>query len=187
MLPDKNLRSDWALLLLRVVIGFGFMAHGWAKWSRGPEKFGILLHQIGVPLPGMTAWIVTLRELFGGLAILAGLFVTLISVPLVISMLVAMFTVHLKYGFSSINTIGLTKTGPLFGPPGYEMNLLYIAGLVALAVSNPTPLSLDRWLERRRAQRATPKGGASPTHEGKYKIIVTANRTIALVLFVLAL
>jgi putative oxidoreductase len=155
ILPTKGLWNQWALLLLRGVIGFGFMAHGWAKWSRGPEKFGVLLHQIGVPLPEITAWVVTVLELFGGLAILAGLLVTIASVPLIISMLVAMFTVHLKHGFSSINTIGLTETGPVFGPPGYEINLLYIAGLLALAMSSSTPLSIDRWLERRRSQRAT--------------------------------
>src|SRR5262245_34881806 len=49
--------------------------------------------------------------------------------PLIVMMLVAMFTVHLRYGFSAINTIGLTADGPQFGPPGYEVNLLYIAGL----------------------------------------------------------
>lgn len=162
MLPNRTQWNQWAPLLLRMVIGYGFMAHGWAKWSRGPEKFGVLLHQIGVPLPGITAWVVTLLELFGGLAILVGLWVTLASVPLVMSMLVAMFTVHLKHGFSSINTIGLTETGPVFGPPGYEINLLYIAGLLALALSNPTPLSVDRWIERRRAQRAGPEGGSPP-------------------------
>jgi putative oxidoreductase len=60
----------------------------------------------------------------------------------------------LQYGFSSVKTIGLSKTGPHFGPPGYEINLLYIAGLLALAMSRPVPLSVDRWLEHRRAQRA---------------------------------
>ena len=154
MLPKKNSWNQWALLLLRVVIGFGFMAHGWAKWNRGPEKFGALLHLIGAPVPEITAWLVTFVELLGGVAILVGLSVSLVSVPLIVSMLVAMFAVHLKHGFSSINTIGLSKTGPLFGPPGFEINLLYIAGLLTLAMSNPVPLSIDRWLERRRVQRA---------------------------------
>ena len=151
---NKGLWNQWALFLLRVVIGFGFMAHGWAKWSRGPEKFGALLHLIGIPLPEITAWLVTIVELFGGIAILAGLIIPIVSVPLSVSMLVAMFAVHLKYGFSSINTIGLSKTGPLFGPPGYEINLLYIAGLLVLALSSPAPLSLDQWLKPRREQRA---------------------------------
>ena len=68
--------------------------------------------------------------------------------------LVAMFTVHVRYGFSSINTIGLTPAGPVFGPPGYEINLLYIAGLLALALIGPGALSIDRW--RARARRPPP-------------------------------
>ena len=110
---------------LRIIIGYGFIAHGWAKWSRGPAGFGKLLQQSGVPFPEFTPWIVTLLELCGGLAILAGAFVAIVSIPLIISMLVAMFTMHLKYGFSSINTIGLTKAGPVFSAPGYEVALLH--------------------------------------------------------------
>jgi putative oxidoreductase len=140
--------------MLRIVIGYGFIVHGWAKWSRGPGKFAGLLQQIGVPFPEFTAWFVTLVELLGGLAIAVGLLVTVVSIPLVISMVVAIFTVHLKYGFSSVNTVGLTKTGPVFGPPGYEINLLYIVGLLVLAGMSPTPLSLDKWLARCRANRA---------------------------------
>jgi putative oxidoreductase len=129
-------------------MGFGLMVHGWAKWSRGPDQFANLLHQIGVPLPALTAWVVTLLEVFGGLAILAGAFVALVSIPLIFDMLVAMFTVQLRYGFSSVNTIGLTPSGPVFGPPGYEINLLYLAGLFALIVAGPDALSIDGWLVR---------------------------------------
>jgi putative oxidoreductase len=54
--------------------------------------------------------------------------------------------VHLRYGFSSINTIALTAAGPVFGPPGGEIDLLYIASLIALALLGPGPLSLGRWI-----------------------------------------
>jgi putative oxidoreductase len=109
---------------------------------------------VGVPFPAPTAWLVTLLEIFGGLAILVGAFVAIASVPLIISMLVAMFTVQLRYGFSSVNTIGLTPTGPVFGPPGYEINLLYIGALLALALSGPSALSIDAWAAKRRRSRA---------------------------------
>lgn len=145
-----NLPCGWTLLPLRLLIGTGFLLHGLAKWNRGPANFGLLLQQTGVPFPFQTAWLVTCLEVFGGAAVLVGLFVTILSVPLVISMLVAIFTVQGRYGFSSVNTIGLTPSGPLFGPPGYEINLLYIAGLVALAFSGPTALSIDRALARER-------------------------------------
>ena len=145
----RGWKSGWTLLPLRVVVGSGFMVHGLAKWNRGPANFGKLLHVIGVPAPVPTAWLVTLLEIFGGAAILAGVLVALVSIPLIVSMLVAMFTVHWQYGFSAINTIGLTDTGPKFGPPGYEVDLLYIAALIALALLGPGPLSLHEWLRNR--------------------------------------
>lgn len=145
----KN-NEHWAGLPLRLVIGFGFMVHGWAKLSKGPSGFGKLLAQIGVPLPELTAWVVTLVELFGGIAIILGAFVTLVSIPLIITMFVAMFTVHLPYGFSSIKTIGLTPSGPEFGAPGYEVNLLYIAGLLTLMLIEAGRLSIDRMMKRRK-------------------------------------
>ena len=92
----------------------------------------------------------TLIEVLGGLAILAGAFVAVVSIPLIVMMLVAMFTVHLRYGFSAINTIGLTTDGPQFGPPGIEVNLLYIAGLLALILQGAGPFSIDGLLARRK-------------------------------------
>ena len=149
---DRGPGNQWALLCLRLVIGGGFVLHGWAKFSRGPEKFGVLLQQLGVPFPGTTAWVVTLLELLGGMMILAGVFVMLVSLPLIVTMVVAALTVHLKHGFSAIKTIGLTKDGPVFGPPGYEVNLLYIAGLLVLAFASSHPFSLGRWVWCRRMQ-----------------------------------
>jgi putative oxidoreductase len=153
-LRNEPLWSQWASLPLRLVIGYGFMLHGWAKWSRGPAAFAELLKQVGVPLPLANAWLVTLLEIFGGLAVLMGAFVAVVSIPLILSMLGAMFTVNIKYGFSAVNTIGLTPEGPLFGPPGYEINLLYIAGLVALILGGAGPLSIDSLRKRRRQRRS---------------------------------
>ncbi len=148
-ISDRPALRRWALLPLRLIVGYGFLAHGLAKWSRGPAKFAQLLHQIGMPLPLVSAWGVTLLEVFGGLAILAGVLVAVVSVPLIASMLVAMFAVQLRYGFSSVNTVGLAPSGPIFGPPGYEINLLYIASLIALALFGPGALSAGRWFARR--------------------------------------
>ena len=157
--PGNSSGSRWSLLLLRLVVGFGFMVHGWAKLTRGPAGFAKLLGQVGAPLPGVTAWAGTLLELLGGAAICLGAFVSVVGAPLIVMMLVAMFAVHLRYGFSAINTIGLTADGPLFGPPGYEVNLLYIASLVALMVGGAGAFSIDRLLARRR-------GGVSEGPQG---------------------
>ena len=148
-LGNLTLPAAWTLLPLRLVVGLGFLLHGLAKLDRGPAKFALLLDYIGAPYPLATAWMVTCVEILGGLLVIIGLFVSLVSIPLIVSMLVALFTIHIHFGFSAINTIGLTPTGPVFGPPGYEINLLYMAGLLALALSGPTAVSVDRFLIRK--------------------------------------
>jgi putative oxidoreductase len=89
-----------------------------------------------------------------GLALVVGAFVAIASLPLLGSMLVTMLTIHWRYGFSAINTTGLTPRGPTFGPPGFEVNLLYIGALFALIVAGAGPLSMDGWLATRRLRRS---------------------------------
>ena len=149
-IAGKNYRQI-APLFLRLIIGFGFMAHGWAKLSRGPEGFEKLLTQLNVPFPHLMSWITPSVEIVGGAAIFLGIFVSIIAVPLIITMMVAMFGIHIHYGFSSIKTIGLTPQGPLFGPPGYEITLLYICGLISLLISGAGKFSIDAMLSKRYA------------------------------------
>lgn len=143
-MQEKRLR-EWALVPLRLTIGFGFAAHGYAKLSRGPGNFAAILADIGVPQPHVAAWVTTLVELLGGIGLMAGAFVALLSIPLAVVMLTAIFTVHLRYGFSSVRLEGVTAAGARFGPVGYELSLLYLAGLLALALGGPGRLSVDDW------------------------------------------
>ncbi|HTN35607.1 MAG TPA: DoxX family protein [Arachidicoccus sp.] len=138
-----NKYHKWAPLFIRIVTGFGFMAHGWAKISRATGGFEKLLSQSGVPFPHLGAIIAPYVEFFGGLAVLLGAFVVIAALPLIITMLVAMFWVQSDYGFSSVNTIGLNSLGPKFGPPGYEINLLYIGSLLSLMFSGAGKCSVD--------------------------------------------
>ena len=164
----RHPRASWqgldapVLLLLRLVIGYGFMAHGWAKLSRGPDKFAHLLEYLGIPFPLFMAWFVTIVELLGGALMILGAFVILLSVPLIIIHLVAMFGIHIHYGFSSVNTIGLTPDGPLFGPPGFEISLLYIGGILVLATFGAGALSVDGLGRRRPA--IPPVSSSRPPH-----------------------
>jgi putative oxidoreductase len=164
---NDALRMRWALLPIRLVIGFGFMAHGVAKLTHGPAGFAKLLQWIGVPFAGPTAWVSMLLELVGGAALFLGAFVEVVSVPLIVMMLVAMLGVHLRNGFSSIQTVGLTEAGPQFGPPGFEINLLYIAGLIGLIVAGPGAWAITGRMRSSgavaRAARPTP---ASPGRSG---------------------
>src|SRR5580692_10283686 len=133
--------ARWAPIPVRLVVGYGFMEHGFAKLSKGPEVFAAILQAIGVPAPHLMAWLSILAELIGGFAVLLGAFVALVSLPMAALLLVAMFTVHLPYGFSSIKLISVTPGGAAeFGPPGYEVNLLYLACLAALVLGGSGPM-----------------------------------------------
>jgi putative oxidoreductase len=89
-----------------------------------------------------------LVELFGGLAVLAGAFIPFASVPMAVILLVAIFTVHLPYGFSSIKLQSVTAAGAQFGQPGYETDLLYLAALTALVLGGSGPFALDGLIRR---------------------------------------
>jgi putative oxidoreductase len=140
--------APYAGIPLRLIVGYGFLQHGLAKWHAGPEAFAAILHAIGVPSPQLAAWLTIATEILGGIAILIGAFVSLTSIPTIILLAVAVFTVHLPYGFSSIKLLSVSNRGAQFGPPGYECDLLYIACLVALALIGPTPWSVDSYRSR---------------------------------------
>lgn len=148
-----SLSQNWAALPLRLIVGFGFMQHGYAKLARGPDDFANILHALGMPFPDLLAWATVAIELLGGLAVLLGALIPLVSVPMAVVLLVAIFTVHLPNGFSSIKLQSVTATGAHFGQPGYETDLLYLAGLVALVLGGSGRLAIDRlWMGRRDAK-----------------------------------
>ena len=141
--------ARWAPIPLRLMVGYGFMQHGFAKLAKGPEAFAAILHAIGVPAPHLMAWLTISTEVFGGLAVLLGAFVPLVSLPMVALLLVAIFTVHLPYGFSSIKLLSVTSGRAQFGQPGYECDLLYLACLATLVLAGSGPLAIDGYIKRK--------------------------------------
>jgi len=119
------------------------MEHGFAKLSNGVDTFAAILRVLGVPDPHLMAWLTILTELLGGFAVILGAFVPIVSLPMAAVLLTAMFTVHLPYGFSSIKLLAVTAAGPKFGPPGYEVALLYIACLATLVMGGSGPFAVD--------------------------------------------
>lgn len=140
----------WALLPLRLAIGAGLFLHGYAKLTHGPEHFAAVVAALGLPAPGVAAALVIAIELATGAALLAGVFVrpaALLAVPVIATAIVG---VHLRYGFLSVRLVELTHDGAKFGPVGYELGLVYLGALIALAASEPTAWSIDRWRAARR-------------------------------------
>ncbi len=144
--------SKWATMPLRLILGLGFVYYGAPKLFSGQERemFLGMLQSIGVPAAGFMVWVVAIVQFLGGLALIAGAFVSVTTLLLIIIIAVALFTVHLPNGFSFINITGMTDAGPQFGMPGYEVNLLYIGGLLALLLGGPSHMSVDQKLAEKK-------------------------------------
>src|SRR6266851_4397007 len=81
--------APYAALPLRLLVGYGFLAHGLSKLHRGPAAFSAILQDIGVPSPHVMAWLTIATEILSGLAILIGAFVSLVSIPSILVLAVA--------------------------------------------------------------------------------------------------
>lgn len=91
---------DWAPLLLRIGVGVVFIITGWGKLT-GIEGTQGFFGQLGIPLPGLMAWVVALVEFFGGLMVLLGAYVRVPALLLAFIMVVALFTTKLGGEFSA--------------------------------------------------------------------------------------
>ena len=112
------------------------------------------VHALGVPWPGFMGWTTIFVELIGGLAVLIGALIPLVSVA---SRLRSCWSPRspciCRTGFSSIKLQSVTSDGPQFGKPGYETSLLYLAGLATLVLGGPGPLAVGGLVARAREKR----------------------------------
>lgn len=135
--------------VLRLAIGLVFVAHGAQKlfgiWGGGglSETAGFLA-QLGLTPAYPLAVLVGLMEFGGGLLLLLGALTLYASLGLVVTMLVAIWRVHLPAGF--------------FLPNGYEFNFALIGALVSLMLTGPGALSIDG--QRARSAEAEAYGRA---------------------------
>ncbi|MCF6245537.1 MAG: DoxX family protein [Sulfurovum sp.] len=120
------------LLLARLTLAYGFYEPAMKKWSDIQSVAG-WFDSMGIPLPTLNAYIAASTELIGVVFLTLGLFTRLISVPLMIIMLVAIFTVHINHGFSA-------------GDNGFEIPLYYLLFLAIFASFGAGKISLDHLL-----------------------------------------
>ncbi len=127
---------DAALLLLRVVLGLVFIAHGWDKAFRtGIDATVTDWTSLGIPQPRMSAWAVSVVEMLGGAMLVLGLLTPAAGVVLALDMVAAFYFVHLDHG------LFVTEGG-------WELVLVLFAACVTLVVFGPGRASLDRALSR---------------------------------------
>jgi putative oxidoreductase len=80
--------EDWFAIPLRLIVGYGFLEHGYVKLARGPDDFIGILQAMGMPFAVFLGWTTIVIEMVGGLLILIGAFVPVASLPMVVVLLV---------------------------------------------------------------------------------------------------
>jgi putative oxidoreductase len=127
--------EDIALLVLRLVLGGVFVAHGAQKLFGSFGRPGIegaagFHDQLGIKPGKPTAILAGLAEFVGGILIIAGFLTPLAALALIVVMIVAILKVHLRHGFFAASG-------------GYEFNLVLIAVAVALLLAGSGAFSID--------------------------------------------
>jgi putative oxidoreductase len=89
------LPASWYAIPLRLIVGLGFFEHGYAKLSHGADGFISILKAIGMPFAHFFGWSTIIVEMGGGLLVLLGAFLPVAAIPMMVVLLVAIFTVHL--------------------------------------------------------------------------------------------
>lgn len=121
---------DVSLLIIRVIVGIIFAAHGAQKLFGafgGPGLTEI------VKMMGPIGYLVTIGEFFGGLGLIAGFLTRFSAAALIVIMVGAIVHVHGKNGFfSSAN--------------GFEYNLALIGLLAPILIAGPGKHAVGRCL-----------------------------------------
>ncbi|MGI8923684.1 MAG: DoxX family protein [Fimbriimonadales bacterium] len=154
-----NLCNSWAPMPLRLMLGGAFMYHGFPKLFDAAQHAGFekQLASLKVPMPEIMAWVVGIVEFFGGAALILGALVSLASLALIVNMMFAMFKVHWPSGYAFVNVTGQNEAGqPIFGIPGFEVNLIFIAGLLALLIGGAGRASIDCMVGGKKKDAASP-------------------------------
>ncbi|PIQ30288.1 MAG: DoxX family protein [Bacteroidetes bacterium CG18_big_fil_WC_8_21_14_2_50_41_14] len=135
-ITDKiNGLRDISLVFFRLILAYGFYGPAMMKWG---NLSGIAdwFAGMGIPFPTLNAYLAASTEMAAVVLLPLGLFTRIISIPLMITMVVAIATVHFGNGFEA-------------GDNGFEIPLYYLLMLFALLVNGAGKMSLDHLISRR--------------------------------------
>jgi putative oxidoreductase len=135
-MSNTSSTQAWGVTVLRVAVAIVFLMHGGQKlFVYGFHGVAGFMGQLGIPLPGFSAVVVTLVEFFGGLALLFGVATRLAALLLAIDMAVAVLAVHLRHGY--------------FLPMGFEFALTMLLTNIALLLTGAGAASVDGLITKR--------------------------------------
>jgi len=126
---------DLPPLFFRLILAYGFYTPAMMKWGNIggiAEWFG----SIGIPFPTLNAYMAASTEMAAVILLPLGLATRFISIPLIITMIVAILTVHGGNGFEAGNN-------------GFEIPLYYMLMLFALLINGAGKISVDNIIKGR--------------------------------------
>jgi putative oxidoreductase len=132
-IADKG--QDLALLFLRLILAYGFWEPAKNKWA-DINAIAEWFESLGVFAPRLNAYMAATTEMAGVFLLTLGLATRIISIPLIVTMIVAIKTVHWTNGFPA-------------GENGYEIPLYYMLMLFVLLTFGPGKLSLDYIIKKK--------------------------------------
>jgi putative oxidoreductase len=129
-------KLDWLTPLLgRLAVGLLFMLDGWAK-LHNIDSVTSFFAELAIPAPHLNALVVSYSQLICGAALVVGLLTRLATVPLVVSMAVAILTAKLPKVHGLYDFVGLDE-------------FTYLVVCLMIALLGPGAVSLDALLVRR--------------------------------------
>ncbi|MDL9937492.1 DoxX family protein [Gordonia sp. ABSL1-1] len=127
-----------AQFVARAILGVIFIAHGWQKLTdTGVDNVATWFKSLDIPLPTFSAYLATWAELIGGVCLIIGLLLPLVSLVLIVDMIGAIYYVHGDHGFWATDG-------------GYEWPLALIAGLLAVGFVPHGISAADTYILKRR-------------------------------------
>jgi putative oxidoreductase len=137
--------DDYAVTILRLLLGVVFFAHGAQKvlgWFGGygfSGTMGFFTHQMGIPAP--IAALAIAAEFLGGIGLVLGFLGRIAAFGIAFEMLVAVAMVHQHFGFFA-NWTGQQKG------EGFEYHILAVAIALAIMIKGSGAFSVDRALSK---------------------------------------
>ena len=135
ILKQKDKFQDYALLLLRLFMGITFIIYATKKIQNFDTYVTLFSDKLDLPLPLLNLYLVIGIEGIGGALLVLGIFIRLVSIPLILTMITALFLVNIGNGFAASNF-------------GVEVPLAYISILFILVSFGAGKFSFDRKLEK---------------------------------------
>jgi putative oxidoreductase len=143
---DVRLTARYGLAILRIVLGIAMLVHGWSKLSGGVDNVaGFFGGMLGIPAPGLMAWVVTIVELVGGILLVIGFLTQIAGLLIALDMLGAILFAYLLRGAPFIEN----------GQISWEKEAVFAAAALCLALSGPGAWSVDAVVAENRTRAVT--------------------------------